>query len=113
MHEISLMQEVLHIAMMHAERNKAQHIHTLTLRIGPLAGVDVEALRLAFQVVTEGTAAAGAILEVEETNVKCWCAGCSKLFEPPHSEFFCPDCKVLSSDIRQGREFDVIALEVM
>lgn len=112
MHEVGLMHEALRIAMAHAERNGARTIHALNLRIGPLAGVDVEALRLAFQAVNPGTPAAGAVLQVEETSVHCWCSNCDCMFEPAASEHRCPRCEQLSIEIRQGQEFDLVAVEI-
>jgi len=47
MHEVGLMQ----IALTDAKRNGSACVHALTMRIGPLAGVEIEALRLAFEVV--------------------------------------------------------------
>jgi hydrogenase nickel incorporation protein HypA/HybF len=112
MHEVGLMQEALRIALTHAERNDAARIHALTLRVGQLAGVDMDALRLAFQAVRPDTIADGAVLNLEEMPVRCWCAECHCLFEPANREYRCPKCKRLSAEIRQGREFDVVAVEV-
>ena len=114
MHEVGLMQEALRIAVEHAERGDAERVHALTLRVGPLAGVDVEALRLAFAAVAPETAAvaAGATLHIEETPLRCWCADCERLFESADCVCRCPACQRTSADIRQGREFDVVAVEV-
>jgi hydrogenase nickel incorporation protein HypA/HybF len=112
MHEVGLMQEALRIALTHAELSGAARVHALTMRIGRLAGVEVEALRLAFQVVTSETNAEGAALHIEETPVACWCTDCERLFQPADCVFRCPHCERLSDDIRQGREFDLIAVEI-
>lgn len=112
MHEISLMHEAVRIALTHAERNGAARVHALTMRVGPLAGVEVESLRLAFQVVTSETAADGATLQIDDAPVRCWCAGCDRMFQPADVVFCCPHCEQLSDDVRQGRELDLIAVEV-
>jgi hydrogenase nickel incorporation protein HypA/HybF len=112
MHEVGLMQEALRIALTNAERSGATRIHALTMRIGPLAGVEMEALGLAFQVVTSDTPAGGAALRFEEAPVTCWCIECECLFQPGTSVFRCPHCHRLSDDVRQGREFDLVAVEV-
>jgi len=106
------MQEALLIALAQAERNGAARVHALTMRIGALAGVEVEALRLALQVVTADTAAEGAALHLEAVPVCCWCSECECTFRPNDSVFRCPHCHHLSDDIRQGREFDLIAVEI-
>jgi hydrogenase nickel incorporation protein HypA/HybF len=112
MHEVGLMQEALQIALMHAERNDARQIHALTVRIGPLAGVDVQALRLAFEVVKADTLATEAVLNLEETPIRCWCAKCRQSFKPADCVCRCPRCRQLSADIREGREFAVVSVEV-
>ena len=112
MHEVALMQETLDIALAHARRGGATRVHALTLRIGPLAGVEIDALRLAFEVATADTPADGAALCLEEVPIACWCAACDRSFEPADNVFRCPQCLALSGDIRQGREFDLVAVEV-
>ena len=112
MHEVGLMQEALRIALTHAQRSGGARVHALTMRIGPLAGVEIEALHLAFEVVTPGTAAEGAALHLEEVPVACWCSECERAFQPADCVFRCPLCEQLSDDIRQGREFDLVAVEI-
>ncbi len=112
MHEVGLMQEALRLALTHAERNGAVCVHALTMRIGPLAGVEMEALHLAFQAVTSHTAAEGAALHLEEVPVACWCAECASVFQPPNCVYCCPHCGRLTDDVRQGREFDLVAVEI-
>jgi hydrogenase nickel incorporation protein HypA/HybF len=112
MHEVGLMHEALQIALVHARRNQATRVHAVTLRIGPLAGVDVEALRQAFEVIAPGTLADGAVLHVEVSETCCWCDVCRQAFQTEDWVYRCPRCGQVSSDVRQGREFDVVAVEV-
>jgi hydrogenase nickel incorporation protein HypA/HybF len=112
MHEVGLMQEALRLALASAHRNGVARIHAMTMRIGPLAGVEMEALRLAFEVVTPNTQADGAVLHLDEVPVACWCLECERLFQPSTSVFRCPHCHRLSDDVRQGREFELVAMEV-
>ena len=112
MHEVSLMQSVLEIAEEQARRQGSTRIHTITLRIGRLAGVAAEALGLAFEVVTAGTPAEGAALEVETVEIVCRCPACQEDFTPADFIFRCPACGRLTGDVRQGREMELASLEV-
>lgn len=112
MHEVGLMQEALRIALGHAVAARAARVYSLTLRIGPLSGVENDALRFAFEVVTPGSAAEGAEVILEEVPIQCWCVGCARLFQPADYVFRCPDCQQISGDVRQGREFDLLAVEI-
>jgi hydrogenase nickel incorporation protein HypA/HybF len=112
MHEVGLMEQIVTLAVDAAARDGAAKIHRLTLRIGRLAGVEPEALALAFEVVTAGTPAEGAALVVEPVEVVCHCERCDEDFAPAGFVFLCPGCGVPSADVRQGRELELASLEV-
>ena len=48
-------------------------MEAITLRVGELAGVDVDALRFVFPVVMQGSIAAGAELRIETEEAVCLC----------------------------------------
>ena len=112
MHEVGLMQHALDLALAAAERQEASRIHRITLRVGALAGVEAEALEFAFAVVTAGTAAAGAVFEIEQVPLICFCEGCQAEFQPPTPFFECPRCGQLSQQVRSGQELELVSLEV-
>jgi hydrogenase nickel incorporation protein HypA/HybF len=112
MHEVSLMQQALDIALERANDNGGTRIHRLTIRIGPLAGVVTDALRFAFDVVAQGTPAEGAEFVIEDVPIQCWCNPCSREFEPSDYVFRCPTCAQITDDVRHGREFDLASMEV-
>lgn len=112
MHEVSLMEQTLALAVQAARDAGASRIHQIRLRIGRLAGVEPEALGLAFQIVTEGTIAEGAGLEVESVPIHCYCSDCGQGFDPSDMVFACPTCGRCSSDIRTGQELELASLEI-
>lgn len=111
MHEVGLMHEALGLALEHARKAGGTQLHGLWLRVGALSGVDVGALRLAFDIVSPGTEAEGAVLVIEEVPVECWCSVCQAPFLPADSVFRCMRCQRISDDIRLGREFDLTRVE--
>ena len=116
MHELSLMAELQSLAEQQALRDGATRIHRLQLRIGELAGVDAEALRLAFAVVvangTERELWRSATLDLETVPARCFCPDCNQPFRPPDVIHACPRCGQLSSRVLAGRELELVALEV-
>ena len=112
MHELGIMLEALEIAEGVARKADAQCIHRLQLRVGGLSGVVPEALRFAFEALAPKTMAAGAVLEIEVIAVIVRCAACEIEFEPANYFYECPQCGELSSDVRRGREIDVMSVEV-
>lgn len=113
MHELSVAVSLLEAAGERAREEGATRIKTVYLKIGPLSGVVVEALRSAFEVASSGTVAHGARLDVEEVPIVLFCADCraEKKMQDAYT-FTCPDCGRPSADVRAGRELEVKALEI-
>ena len=112
MHELSLMEQTLAIALEHAQREGACHIHQLTMRVGALSGVVPDALRFAFDVLTQGTMAEGARLTIESVPIVARCATCDREFEAADLFGGCPRCGKTATKLRQGRELELASLEV-
>lgn len=74
MHELGITQEVVALATEHARGRKVTRV---VLEIGKLSGVLPDAVRFCFDLCTEGTAAAGAVLEIVETPGRGRCRACS------------------------------------
>lgn len=113
MHELSLMEEVRRQALAAAAAEAAERIVTIRLRVGELAGVELEALRFAFPLVMQGTIAAGAELQIETEAAFCHCEPCGKPFPALHGSSDCPHCGSLSLQLLSGKDLRLVALEVM
>src|SRR5262249_49388652 len=87
MHEAGLMQEILTLAEAATRERRATRILRICLRIGPLSGVEPEALRFAFVALKEGTMAAAANLELISTTIRCDCSRCGASFAPTEMVF--------------------------
>jgi hydrogenase nickel incorporation protein HypA/HybF len=112
MHEVGVMENALGIALKRAADEGAQHIHQLTMRVGPLSGVVAEALEFAFDVLSRGTIAEGATLQVERVPIVCYCPTCRVEFQSGDLFCECPRCHTPSGEVRQGRELELASLEV-
>ena len=112
MHEVGIIQETLNLALAQAVKSGARQIHRIRMRVGAMSGVVPEALEFAFEVVRQGTMAAGARLEVDRVPASCWCAGCQIEFESPDLLFECPQCRQMGSELRKGREIELASMEI-
>jgi hydrogenase nickel incorporation protein HypA/HybF len=112
MHELSLMEAVRDQSLEQASRHGAGRIVAITLRIGSLAGVELEALRFAFTVVMEGTIAEQARLVIEAVPAVCFCGPCAQPFPAPGGDCECPRCGAISLELLQGRELELRSLEL-
>jgi hydrogenase nickel incorporation protein HypA/HybF len=112
MHELSIAHSLVELASDAATRAGVAHVRVLHLRLGALAGVVREALEFSFTLAAEGTPLAGTQLAIEEVPVRIYCACCQAHAELPDIQRFrCPQCGTPSSQIVQGRELELVALE--
>jgi hydrogenase nickel incorporation protein HypA/HybF len=112
MHELSLLQEMLEVAVQAARPQGAKAIHRIRLQVGEMSGAVPEALSFAFPLAAEGTIAAGAVLELESIPVVAFCRPCDQEFTPSDVIYLCPNCGRPSSDIRRGDELTLHSMEV-
>jgi hydrogenase nickel incorporation protein HypA/HybF len=112
MHELSIMQGALDLALDQARQAGATRIHQVRLRIGVLSGVVPDALQFAFEALAPGTLAEGATLAIEPVPARFWCRACAREFECDDMIGECPACHGLSGDLRAGREMELASLEV-
>lgn len=112
MHELSIMQNALAVALEQARQAGAGRVHAIRLRIGALSGVVPDALEFAFETLTPGTPAEGAELAIEHVPARFWCAACRREFASEDMLAECPGCHRLSGELRGGREMEVASLEI-
>jgi hydrogenase nickel incorporation protein HypA/HybF len=113
MHEMSLTESVVEIALEEARKAGATSIRRIVLDIGRLSSVEPEAMAFCFEAVSAGTAAAGAVLEICDVEGAGWCLDCGKTV--PLSERFgaCPDCGGYKVQMTAGDEMKIRELEVV
>lgn len=109
MHELSLMTQLLNDAA--AVAGDAP-ICAMRVRVGPLSGVVIDALRFAFEALAPGTPAAGARLDVEETALAFRCPRCGADYSTPVGSYQCPSCGSNDGELRGGNELELVSIEV-
>ena len=112
MHEVSIMQEAVRLAVETAKSSGASRVLVLRLRVGALSGAVPEALRFAFDVVCRDSIAEGATLEIESVAAAGWCASCGTEFECEDWLNECPRCHTVSGELRRGRELEIASVEM-
>jgi hydrogenase nickel incorporation protein HypA/HybF len=112
MHELSIMQSALGLALAEAAKAGAKRVHTIRLRVGVLSGVVPDALQFAFEALSEGTLAEGGTLAIDSVPARFWCAPCAREFVSEDLLMVCPGCGGSNAELRAGRELELAALEV-
>lgn len=112
MHEMSICESIVSVIEQQAVAQSFKKVSMVRLEIGPLAGVELEALRFSFDVVTRGGIAENARLEVIELALNSWCMICAK--PVPVKERFdaCPECGSYQVQITGGDELRIKEMEV-
>jgi hydrogenase nickel incorporation protein HypA/HybF len=113
MHEGSLAQSALNLALSTARENGASRVKSISLTIGALAQVDPESLKFWLGVLAEDTPAAGAEIRLTETKGLAACPACGNEYEvgPPLWSVICPACGG-AGELKSGRELGVTSIEV-
>jgi hydrogenase nickel incorporation protein HypA/HybF len=112
MHELSIMQAAMDLALKRAQEAQASRVHMIRLRVGQLSGVVPDALQFAFEALSHGTLAQGAQLSIEHVPARFWCEACSREFLADDLFAECPDCHGVSADLRSGRELELASMEI-
>ncbi len=114
MHEVSIAVAVCEEVTERAASENAKRIVSVRLRAGEMTGIVSDALRFAWEVVTEGTIAAGSTLEIERIPVQIKCRGCSSVQAPVSANaLICSHCGTPAAEIVRGRELEVTAMEIV
>ena len=102
MHELSVAQSILKIALDNAEKAKAKQIKSINLVIGQLASIVDDSINFYWDIISDETIAKGATLVIHRIPVGMRCYDCGKVFSPGEDSFDCPDCSSIRVQINQG-----------
>lgn len=112
MHEMSLCEGIVQLLEQEAARQSFHKVNRVRLEVGALAGVEIAALRFGFDVVTRGTLADGAELDIFEQPALAWCLRCMQLVSVQQRYDPCPECGGYQLQVTQGESLKVKDLEV-
>ena len=107
MHELTLSQRIVDLVVECARKEGVHEVTRITLEVGMAAGVEPDALRFCFDVVTADTLAQGAELAIETIALHARCRDCACEFEPAGLVSSCPRCGSYAPSLLRGRELRV------
>jgi hydrogenase nickel incorporation protein HypA/HybF len=115
MHELSVTQSILEIALDYAARGQATQVVEIQLQIGEVSDFDDEWFQRYFDFVSKGTIAEGAKLRISRVPARMECDRCSFIFPLDKATWNtqCPSCQSKETHLLSGREFRVESLEVV
>ncbi len=112
MHEASITESLLSLALEKAREAKAEKITSINLIVGELSGVVPECVQFYFDAISKNTMAEGARLNFEIKPTQIQCRKCDNVFTPADHKWECPTCHEASVEIASGRECYMESIEV-
>ena len=111
MHELAITQSILDIARKAADEHGAQRVKSVRIMLGEYSGVVPQCIQYYFDVISKGTIAEGALLDIRRLPVVIRCQSCGQDSTIDKRHIACPLCGSTDLKLLQGREFYIESLE--
>lgn len=112
MHEFSIIQSIVSIAVESASQHQADHVVSVEVEVGQASGVVTEALEFAWEAARKGTVLENASLVITHIPLRVACRNCHTPYQPAEIYDPCPGCGDISPEIITGKELKVVAIEI-
>jgi hydrogenase nickel incorporation protein HypA/HybF len=112
MHELSLAQHLLDLALERARLSGAERIVGLHLVVGQLAPLEESSLSFYWEHVSQATPAAGSTVHVKRLPMTLVCLDCGRAFQPGGEVWACPGCHSERVRLQGGDESYLEAIDV-
>ncbi len=112
MHEQSIVESILTLALQNAEKADAHKIIRIDLVVGDFTGVVEDAVNFYFGFLSQNTIAAGAAIRYTHVAAQLRCRDCDLLFPLQKRNYRCPKCDGVRVEIVGGRELYIENMEV-
>jgi hydrogenase nickel incorporation protein HypA/HybF len=112
MHELTITESLLEIALRHAKKAKATRITDLYLVIGDLSSVVDDSVQFYWDIIAKDTPAEGANLHFERKATEIQCLECGEIYQPESNVMACPKCESIQVKILSGEEFFLEAINI-
>ncbi len=112
MHELSVCQALLDQVRETARAHHADEVGLITVRIGPLSGVEPDLLEQAFTIARNGPLTSSATLSIELAPVRIRCRDCEQECEVRPNRLLCSACSSYRVDLISGDEMLLARVEL-
>ncbi len=113
MHEFAVCQDMLRQIETIAADEQAAAVEVITVRIGPLSGIEPQLLSQAFPLAAAGTVAENAELIIEALPIKVKCQLCGAETEAKANRLICGQCGDYHTQLLSGDEMLLASLELL
>ena len=112
MHELSIAQSIVELAVEQALSHQANSIEELELEIGALAGIDMIALDFALESAIKGSMLENARIIKQHTSGEGRCGDCDNMFTVENLYTSCPFCGSYIVNIIKGKELKIKSIVI-
>lgn len=112
MHELGIMTGVLQAVEKSAKQAGSEKVLKISLSVGVMTEAIEDALRFAFEALSEGTMCESAELEITMIPPVSICAECGNEYEHDRFHMLCPECGSSFTQLIQGKELQIDSIEV-
>jgi hydrogenase nickel incorporation protein HypA/HybF len=109
---MGIMTEVLNAVSDAAEKAGATRINSVCLTVGELTEIVPDSLQFAWEVLTPGTIAEGATLDIVETGGRSLCLQCGAEFDHDRFDRICTKCGSFATKVVAGDDLSIDHLDV-
>ena len=113
MHELSVTESILEIALRHAQQAKAGRVTDLHLVIGQLSSIVDDSVQFYWEMISKDTLCEGSQLHFKRQNARVQCQDCKNEYDLEHELLPCPQCGSMNIKILSGDEFRLESIEIL
>ena len=113
MHELAVCQQLLLQVDQIAKEQNARLVESITLRIGPLSGVEAHLLTQAFPLAAAGSIAENAELIIESLPIRVRCQTCGAETDALPNKLVCGACGDYHTQLISGDEMLLASLSLL
>jgi len=112
MHELGIATSILEVVEKEADRHPGVRFEKVGLRVGDLAGVDIDSLTFGWECITKDTSWEHLQLEIERVPRRNRCDKCGHIYEVhDFTELECPRCNAFPTFNLGGDELEIAYIE--
>lgn len=112
MHELSVTENILEIALRHANTANAKKITHIFLVIGDMASIIDDSVQFYWDIISKDTIADGSRLIFRRIPAEFQCRDCGTKYEINDDNFMCPNCSGIHVTLVSGDQFYVEAIDI-
>jgi hydrogenase nickel incorporation protein HypA/HybF len=112
MHELAVTEQILKLALHHAEEAHARQVTDLHLKIGTLSTIIDDSVQFYWDIISQGSLCQGATLHFDRVPATLHCHSCGQDYTLVHELTACPNCHGIQVQILFGQEFQLTSIDI-